>query len=125
MAQRNYYPTTQNFVPGSYGCGSFIVATLLCFIVIGVIVFIYMLIVKPPGVLTVTYEYRASAPQPLASVPPPLPQQKFFLFFDNAVQGPLDKGKLLAMRSIGKINSATPCCVEGSDAWVTLGDIIG
>ena len=55
MARQGYAPTSQVWAPGSYGCGSFIFAALLCFIVIGFIVFIYMLIVKPAGTLTVTY----------------------------------------------------------------------
>ena len=33
-------------------------ALLLCFLLIGIFVFIYMLIVKPPGTLSVVYEYR-------------------------------------------------------------------
>jgi hypothetical protein len=59
MTARGYYPTSQSWAPGSYGCGSFICALLLCFIVVGVLVFIYMLLVKPDGTLTVTYEYRS------------------------------------------------------------------
>ena len=55
MARQGYAPTSQVWAPGSYGCGSFIFAALLYFIVIGFIVFIYMLIVKPAGTLTVTY----------------------------------------------------------------------
>ncbi len=59
MASKGYFPTTQSYTPGSYGCGSFIFALLLCIIIIGILIFIYMLIVKPNGILTVTYEYRA------------------------------------------------------------------
>lgn len=55
MAQKGYKPTNQVWTPGLYGFGSFVIALLLCFIVIGFIVFIYMLIVKPAGALTVTY----------------------------------------------------------------------
>jgi ribosomal protein L40E len=58
MANKGYYPTSQTWAAGSYGCGAFIIALLLCFILIGFIVFIYMLIVKPNGSLTVTYELR-------------------------------------------------------------------
>jgi hypothetical protein len=57
-ATLGYFPTSQSWAPGSYGCGSFILALLLCFILIGIVVFIYMLIVKPDGVLSVTYELR-------------------------------------------------------------------
>jgi len=58
MAKNDYYPTSQNYTPGQYGCGSFIIAFILCFLLVGILMFIYMLIVKPDGVLTVTYEYR-------------------------------------------------------------------
>lgn len=58
MAAQGYFPTSQSWAPGSYGCGSFILALLLCVIVVGVLVFIYMLLVKPAGTLTVTYERR-------------------------------------------------------------------
>jgi len=58
MAEKGYYPTSQNWSPGSYGYGSFILALLLCIILIGILVFIYMLIVKPNGTLSVTYELK-------------------------------------------------------------------
>jgi hypothetical protein len=58
MAAQGYFPKSQSWVPGSYGGFSFLMALLLCFIVIGILIFIYMLIVKPDGVLTVTYELR-------------------------------------------------------------------
>ena len=59
MAAQGYYPTSQTWAPGSYGCGSFLVALLLCIVIIGILIFIYMLIVKPDGMLTVTYELRS------------------------------------------------------------------
>jgi predicted Zn-ribbon and HTH transcriptional regulator len=58
LAKQGYYPTSQTWAAGAYGCGAFILALLLCFVLIGFIVFLYMLIVKPDGTLTVTYEYR-------------------------------------------------------------------
>ncbi len=65
-AKKGYYPISENWTPGSYGIGAFIVALLLCFILIGFIVFIYMLIVKPAGTLTVTYEYRETQVAPIS-----------------------------------------------------------
>lgn len=56
MAAEGYYPSSQVWAPGTYGCGSFILAAILCFVIIGIIIFIYMLIVKPDGSLTVTYQ---------------------------------------------------------------------
>ena len=58
MRAKGYFPVSQNYTPGSYGCLSFVAALLLCFIIIGFLIFIYMLIVKPDGKLVVTYEYK-------------------------------------------------------------------
>lgn len=60
LAKKDYYPTSQTYAPGSYGCAAFIGALLLCLLIIGILIFIYMLIVKPAGKLSVTYEYRPS-----------------------------------------------------------------
>ncbi len=65
MAATGYFPTSQIWTPGEYGCGSFLLALLLCIILIGILVFIYMLIVKPEGTLTVTYEFRGPATGPI------------------------------------------------------------
>ena len=67
MAEQGYFPVSQSWTPGTYGFGCFIVAVLLVLFVIGVLVFIYMLVVKPEGTLTVTYELQASAPIKLLS----------------------------------------------------------
>jgi hypothetical protein len=61
LSTQGYFPTTQSWAQGSWGCGSFLVALLLCIVLIGVLVFIYMLLVKPEGTLSVTYEYRAGS----------------------------------------------------------------
>lgn len=55
---QGYLPVSEKWEPGSYGCMGFLVALLLCFILIGFLVFVYMILVKPPGTLTVTYEYQ-------------------------------------------------------------------
>jgi hypothetical protein len=64
MSTQGYVPTSQSWAAGSYGCGSFIIALLLCFLIIGFLVFIYMLLVKPEGTLSVTYELRVSTTAP-------------------------------------------------------------
>jgi hypothetical protein len=61
LAAQGYRPTTQTWAAGSYGCAMFLGALVLCLVLIGFIVFIYMLIVPPPGTLTVTYELRQNA----------------------------------------------------------------
>ena len=60
MATRGYFPTSQIYAPGTYGPGAFLVALLLCFLLIGFLIFFFMLIVKPVGMLSVTYEYRGA-----------------------------------------------------------------
>lgn len=61
LAKQGYTPTTQSWAQGQWGCGAFLVALLLCFLLIGFLVFIYMLVVKPEGTLTVTYEFQGTA----------------------------------------------------------------
>lgn len=58
MAEAGYFPTSQMWAPGSYGCGAFVLAIFLFVALIGILAFIYMLIVKPRGTLSVTYELR-------------------------------------------------------------------
>ena len=57
-ARKGYCPVSENYTPGKYGVLAFLFALILCFVFIGILVFIYMIVVKPPGVLTVTYEYQ-------------------------------------------------------------------
>ena len=61
LAAKGYFPISQNYIPGRYGIGAFVFALLLCFALVGILVFIYMLIVAPKGVLSVTYEFRGTA----------------------------------------------------------------
>jgi Uncharacterised protein family UPF0547 len=61
MAAKGYFPTSQSWAPGQWGFGAFIGALLLCLLLIGFIALIYMLIVKPDGTLTVTYERRTAS----------------------------------------------------------------
>jgi len=70
LAARGYYPTGQSYSPGSWGCGAFLVALLLAIVLIGILIFIYLIIVKPAGTLVVTYEYRDRAPVAAAPASP-------------------------------------------------------
>lgn len=65
LAGNGYYPTTQSWAQGQWGCGAWLVALALCLLLVGLLVFVYMLIVKPTGTLTVTYEYRPPVQQPI------------------------------------------------------------
>jgi hypothetical protein len=56
------------------GRGNFFVALLLCFVLIGLLIFVYMAIVKPPGTLTVVYQRSAqAAPSPAPDRAPAAP----------------------------------------------------
>lgn len=61
LAGKGYYPISQSWAQGSYGCGAFVVALLLAIVLIGLLIFVYMLLVKPDGTLTVTYQYKPTA----------------------------------------------------------------
>jgi hypothetical protein len=61
MADEGFFPTSQSWAPGQWGTEAFVVALLLCFFLIGFVALIYMLIVKPDGALTVTYERRTGS----------------------------------------------------------------
>src|ERR1700722_4665328 len=69
LGAQGYFPVSQSWAPGSYGCGAFLFALLLCIVLIGIFVFIYMLIVKPDGALSVTYEWRGVTPEAVAYLP--------------------------------------------------------
>ena len=65
MAGQGYYPSSQSWAPGQWRGRDFLVALLLCIVLIGFIVFIYMIVVRPPGTLTVTYErHGLNRPEP-------------------------------------------------------------
>lgn len=66
MAKKGYHPASQVWTPGAYGAGSFILAVLLCVVLIGVLVFVYMLLVKPNGTLAVTYLLQAPQAKEIA-----------------------------------------------------------
>lgn len=57
-ARKGYVAISERWEDGSWGCGAFMIALLLCVLVVGIFVFIYLLVVKPAGTLTVTYEQR-------------------------------------------------------------------
>ncbi len=62
MAADGYFPTSQSWAPGQWSGGAFAVAILLIFFFgLGILILAYMLIVKPDGTLTVTYELRTAS----------------------------------------------------------------
>jgi hypothetical protein len=70
LGAAGYAPSTQSWAAGQYGCGSFLIAVLLMIVLVGFLVFIYMLVVKPDGTLTVTYQRKAHAPAAAAPAAP-------------------------------------------------------
>jgi hypothetical protein len=62
LDDRGYTPSSQSWAPGQYSGRDFLFALLLCFLLVGVFVFVYMLLVKPEGSLTVTFVLRSAAP---------------------------------------------------------------
>ena len=79
LSLRGYVPTAQSWEQGSWGAGAFVIALLLMIFLVGILVFLYLLMVKPNnGTLTVTYTRQAAAPgntpmavAPTASAPTP------------------------------------------------------
>jgi len=59
LEKEHYAPGQPNWVADQYDCGAFLVALILCILLIGFLIFIYMLIVKPDsGILTVQYQRK-------------------------------------------------------------------
>ena len=73
LSREHYFPTTQSWAQGQWGCGAWLIA-VACILLIGfgLLIIAYMLIVKPAGTLTVTYEYRPPAAAPVPSMAPPV-----------------------------------------------------
>ncbi len=63
LGRFGYQPSSQSWAQGQWGCGAWLAALVLCILLIGLLVFIYMLIVKPDGSLTVTFERRVRPPK--------------------------------------------------------------
>ena len=68
FAQRSYVRASQSWAPGQWGAGAFVAAIFLMFVLVGFLVFLYLLVVKPEGTLTVTYVRQVEV-EP-APVPP-------------------------------------------------------
>ena len=58
LVEHGYVPSSQCWVPGEWGFGAFLAALLLMPVVVGFVILMYVLIVKPAGVLTATYVLR-------------------------------------------------------------------
>ncbi len=68
---KGYAPISQVYEPGSWGCGAFLIAAATTVLFgIGILIFAYLLIVKPAGTLAVTYRWQGDASD---AMPPPAP----------------------------------------------------
>ena len=70
MASAYWYPVNQQYTPGTWGCGAWILAFILFVVLVGLLILVYMLVARPAGELVVTYQYRppADPPQPTPEV---------------------------------------------------------
>jgi hypothetical protein len=62
LARQGYVQSSQSYVEGRWNFGSYLAALLLCFVVVGFLILVYMLVMKPAGTLTVTYTRAEAAP---------------------------------------------------------------
>ena len=77
LAAAGYEPVSQSWAQGEWGCGAFLVALVLFVFVLGILIFIYMLLVKPEGTLTVTYRLTSVTAEPAREVAgPPAEEMK-------------------------------------------------
>jgi hypothetical protein len=59
MAAKGFFPKSQTWTQGQWSAGAYIIGVLLIFLFgLGLLILGYMIIVKPDGTLTVTYERR-------------------------------------------------------------------
>jgi hypothetical protein len=59
MAQSGYFPVSQSWAQGSWGGGAYLIAALLILLFgFGLLILGYLIIVKPDGTLSVTYQWR-------------------------------------------------------------------
>ena len=61
LSKAGYIPTTQSWTRGQWGTSAWILAFLALIFVIGIIVLVYMIAVRPAGELVVTYEFKPTA----------------------------------------------------------------
>jgi len=59
FAAQGYVVVGQQYVPGSWSTSAWIIALLLIVFVVGLLVLVFMVVAKPPGTLTVTYQRQA------------------------------------------------------------------
>jgi hypothetical protein len=61
LLDQGYEPTGQHYIEGQWGFVMALVATVTIPLLIGLIVWAYLLVKRPIGTLTVTYVYRGTS----------------------------------------------------------------
>lgn len=61
LEPHGYVAISQNYAPGEWGCGAWVLAFFLLIFIVGLLVIAYMIAVHPDGTLTVVYERRGQA----------------------------------------------------------------
>jgi len=69
LSAQHWFVVSQGYVPGQWSRGDWITAVALAFLLIGFVVFVYMIAAKPAGEIVAIYEYRP--PIPASGVAPP------------------------------------------------------
>ena len=58
LINAGYRLSTESWKPGAWSGGDFFMALLACLVLVGILIFIYMAIIKPQGILTRVYLKR-------------------------------------------------------------------
>lgn len=119
MAEAGWFPTSQSYVPGSWGCGAWVIAFILLIFVIGIIVLAYMIVARPAGELVVTYEHRSPVAPPTSTPQPAEPSGTAEA--PAAAQAPTDPYEQL--RKLGELHDAGIATPEEFEA--TKAQILG
>ncbi len=64
LAKQGYEPVSQRWAEGQWGAWALLIALVLLFVLVGLLVFMYLLLVKPEGTLTVTYARKGAVVAP-------------------------------------------------------------
>lgn len=95
LAKLGYTPTSQSWAQGQWGCGAFLLALILFVVLIGILIFLYLLIVKPEGTLTVTYELQSEG----AAKPPRAASERLQQLDELRAAGSITDGEYAAKRA--------------------------
>lgn len=70
---------------------------------------------------------KPERPQATSQQVAPLPPAKsvsFYIYLNDEVKGPFSVAQIKALLQVDSATPTTPCCLEGSEEWQTIGDLI-